>query len=233
MYFPSLFDGRETQRGICFSLARARAAVLQARRARDPQSDPRVNPGDPIVRHDAPAARQRLRLPRWKRLPDVKHSKKYKTQQQIFPVKHGMKGQGIARPMCRRDAPTDWQYTSQQECECCPETSSTTTNCGSLVRRKRCRPISRPHTDAGYKQRNREGRRSGVCGPHYIIVRGDVNIRRKEEKVIIRIDDAINWEGKHRTPSPRCLRHVAEAAGGRDEKREARLARRGGLALRS
>src|SRR6185437_3044428 len=56
-------------------------ALSKPRRARDPQSDSCVHCGGPIVRHDTPAARQRFRLPCRERLPNVKHSKKYKTQQ--------------------------------------------------------------------------------------------------------------------------------------------------------
>ena len=59
---------------------------LKAGCAREPQSDCGVNACDPVVCHDAPAAGKGLGLSRWERLPDIENAKKYKTQQQIFPV---------------------------------------------------------------------------------------------------------------------------------------------------
>ena len=94
-FSPRCLRGAGRSRGISLQLrqsgcVRSTGALLQPRRSRDPQSDRRVNSGDPIIRHDSPAAPQRFGLPRRKRLPDIEHTKKYKTQQQIFPVMQPM-----------------------------------------------------------------------------------------------------------------------------------------------
>src|SRR5690242_8529456 len=59
---------------------------LKADRARDPQSQCCVNSGDPVIRHDSQAAGERFGLPRGERLPNIEGPKKYKAQQQTFPV---------------------------------------------------------------------------------------------------------------------------------------------------
>src|ERR1700722_11058807 len=59
---------------------------LEAKRPRDPQTQRRVNSRDPIIRHDSQAAGERFGLPRGERLPNIEDTKKYKAQQQIFPV---------------------------------------------------------------------------------------------------------------------------------------------------
>src|SRR5579864_855390 len=59
---------------------------LKPERPRNPQSQRRVNSRDPIIRHDSQAAGERFGLPRGERLPNIEDTKKYKAQQQIFPV---------------------------------------------------------------------------------------------------------------------------------------------------
>src|SRR6267143_1061110 len=44
------------------------------------------NSRDPVIGHDSQAAGKRFGLPRGKRFPDIKDTKKYKAQLQIFPV---------------------------------------------------------------------------------------------------------------------------------------------------
>src|SRR4029077_187135 len=61
---------------------------LNPERPRNPQSQRRVNSRDPIIRHDSQAAGERFGLPRGERLPNIEDPKKYKAQQQIFPVGH-------------------------------------------------------------------------------------------------------------------------------------------------
>src|SRR5580704_8095692 len=51
-----------------------------------PQHKGGINSGDPIVGHDAPAAVERFGLPCGERLPDIEYSKKYKAEQQKFPI---------------------------------------------------------------------------------------------------------------------------------------------------
>src|SRR6266403_472155 len=60
--------------------------LLKPDRSRNPQSQRRVNSRDPVIGHDSQAAGKRFGLPRGKRFPDIEYSKKYKAQQQIFPV---------------------------------------------------------------------------------------------------------------------------------------------------
>src|SRR5882672_1671796 len=62
------------------------AKRLKPERPRDPQSQRRVNSRDPIIRHDSQAAGERFGLPCGERLPNIEDPKKYKAQQQIFPV---------------------------------------------------------------------------------------------------------------------------------------------------
>src|SRR5580704_4896617 len=58
----------------------------QTESPRDPQPCCSIDGGAPIVRHNSPSARQRLQLTNRKRLPNIEPAKKYKAQQQIFPV---------------------------------------------------------------------------------------------------------------------------------------------------
>src|SRR5579862_6433222 len=58
----------------------------KAEGARNPQAQGRVNSRHPIIRHDSQASGERFGLPRGERLPNIEHTKKYKAQQQIFPV---------------------------------------------------------------------------------------------------------------------------------------------------
>src|ERR1700732_2411866 len=60
--------------------------TLNANCAGNPQPQRRVNSRNPVVRHDSQAAGERFGLPRGERLPDIEYPKKYKAQQQIFPV---------------------------------------------------------------------------------------------------------------------------------------------------
>jgi hypothetical protein len=95
------------------------AAASKPGSARKPQSDRGINAGDPVIRHDTPATGKRLGLSRWKRLPDIENAKKYKTEEQIFPVegrahdyetrRHG----GISK---FRNLPPDWNPTPNQDC---------------------------------------------------------------------------------------------------------------------
>src|SRR5579863_326170 len=82
----------ETRRSAPCSFQPACSSFSQSQCAGEPQAQTRIDGGDPVVGHDAPAAGKRFRLSRGKRLPDIEHAKKYKTQQQILPVKGPIEG---------------------------------------------------------------------------------------------------------------------------------------------
>src|ERR1700691_2570851 len=95
-----------------------RCDLLQTRSARKPQADACVNSRDPIVRHDAPTSGQRFRLARRERLPDIKDAKKYKTQEQLFPVERGAQGDQTKRrrvPVRFGSSPPNGDSASEQE----------------------------------------------------------------------------------------------------------------------
>ena len=89
--------------GPCGSLrCLHRRKILQSDGAKNPESQRSVDARHPIVRHDSPATRQRLRLAHRKRLPNVEYAKKYKTQQQIFPAKGSVQINQSNRIRCPR-----------------------------------------------------------------------------------------------------------------------------------
>src|SRR6266850_5788994 len=73
---------------------------LKPDRPGDAESQRRVNSRDPVIGHDSQAAGKRFGLPRGKRFPDIKDTKKYKAQQQIFPVgqDHHARAERVATP---------------------------------------------------------------------------------------------------------------------------------------
>ena len=114
---------------------------------RDPQSERRVDSGDPIVRHDSQAAGKGFGLPRRKRLPNIEDSKKYKTQQQIFPVERRERRTEVGREI--------W-----------PETSSITTNCGSFLPENfAARSAAQTPTSATRQSRSQAVRHTGCEEP--------------------------------------------------------------------
>jgi hypothetical protein len=72
-------------------------AGSQAEGAGEPDGEGGVNGCDPIVGHDAQAARKRLRLSRGKGLPYIEHAEKNETEQQIFPAQRGLIGDEAGR----------------------------------------------------------------------------------------------------------------------------------------
>src|ERR1700682_1573989 len=52
----------------------------------NPQPQRRIDSSNPIIGHDSQAAGEGFGLPRGKRFPDIEDTKKYKAQDQTFPV---------------------------------------------------------------------------------------------------------------------------------------------------
>ena len=79
-------ESQELFESFVRSLLEIRVPDAKPERSRDPQSQRRVNSRDPVIGHDSQAAGEGFGLPRGKRLPNIEDTKKYKAQQQIFPV---------------------------------------------------------------------------------------------------------------------------------------------------
>src|SRR5207302_8836714 len=63
------------------------ASDLESQSSDEPESECGVSACDPVISHDAQAAGQKFRSARRKRFPDIEDAKKYKSRDQIFPVR--------------------------------------------------------------------------------------------------------------------------------------------------
>jgi len=209
------------------------SAASQTYRSREPQAERGVNSRYPVIRHDTPSTRQRFGLARREWLPNIKYAKKYKTEQQIFPVedraerdkteRDALPGKLSCSPPPHRNAATD------EESKMLPRNFVNHHALRVVLLPIPGRASRTPHSDDSQQDRQDN------LHPHE---RVPMPPRNTEEESVIAVlgyyysgrhctERPPRHEGKdqarERTKGTRSFGEVAEASGGRDEKGEARF----------